>query len=226
MRYRSTDPRLCNVPRSAASRHAAFVGLLLAVGLSASPVAAFEIGSRLSGSFGLHALFDDDLRDTYGMLPLLGLRFSTPLGETSEFFVGTGYGWDTGDPYYGETDFIAADRSRLRTVPIEIGARLTDRMGPRRAFYLGAALEYLRVQEETPVAGAVDAAASGWQRFSGWGWGGRLLAGPEWRIAGGRYTIGGEVSLGLRSLMVRRGHEERRVTLSGLATQVIFSTHL
>jgi len=226
MRYRSPDPRCSIAPGQAASVALAAGGLLLAALLTSPPAGAFDGGSRVSGSFGFQALADNDMRDTYGMMPQLGVRFTTPLGETSEFFVGAGYAWDNGDPYYGETDFIATDKSRLRTVPIEIGARLTDRNRTQRGFYLGAALEYLRVREETPVSGAVDGAASGWQRFSGWGWGGRLLAGPEWRIAGGRYSIGGEVSLGMRSVILHGGHEERKVILSGLNTQVTFSTHL
>lgn len=226
MRNRSSGRRPRTVHGYVASVPIVVGGLLLAALLAAPDVGALEAGSRIAGSFGFRSLVDDDMQDTYGMLPVLGLRWTTPLSDASEFFLGTGYGWDTGDPYYGETDFMTADRARLRTVPIEIGARITDRVRPRRGFYLGAALEYVWIREEAPTGNALEGGASGWQQFSGWGWGGRLLAGPEWQIAGGRYTIGGEVSLGLRSLIIRRGHERRRVDLSGLATQMHFSAHL
>jgi hypothetical protein len=226
MRYRSPGRRLRTVPGCVASTPIVLGGLLLAALLTAPDVGALEAGSRISGSFGFLAPADDDMHSTYGMMPALGVRWTSPMGEASEFFLGTGYGWDTGDPYYDEADFVTDDRSHVRTIPIEIGVRMSNRSQPRRAFYLGAALEYLWIREETPVGDDLDGSASGWQPFSGWGWGGKLLAGPEWRIADGRFSLGGEVSLEFRSLIVHRGHEQRRVELSGLGTQVIFSTRL
>jgi hypothetical protein len=217
----------CRIARSRVARALIImVGFLSATLLTSPEVGALEAGSRISGSFGFQSLADDDMQGTYGMIPALGLRFTAPMGNASEFLLGAGYGWDTGNPYYGEADFVTPDRAHLRAIPIEIGVRATPLLHPRRAFYVGAAIEYLWVREEAPVGDALDGAASGWRRFSGWGWGAKMLAGPEWRIAGGRFSIGCEVSLGIRSLIISRGYEQHRVNLSGLGTRALVSAHL
>jgi hypothetical protein len=217
----------CRIVRSRVARALIImVGFLSAALLTPQAACALEAGSRISGSFGFQALADDDMQSTYGMLPMLGLRWTSPLGHGSEFLLGTGYGWDTGNPYYGQADFVTADRAHLHAIPIELGVRMIDFINPRRPFYLGAAIEYLWIREEAPGGDALDGAASGWRRFSGWGWGAKMLAGPEWRIAGGRFSIGCEVSVGIRSLIIRRGYDLQRVNLSGLTTQALLSAHL
>jgi hypothetical protein len=226
MRVRSRCRRRHAAP-GCATRVPLVVGGLLSVALLTSPEAcALEARSRISGSFEVRSLADDDMQATYGMVPMLGLRWTSPMGDTSEFFLGSGYGWDSGNPYYGDGSFVTADRARLRVIPIELGVRMTPLLHLRRAFHVGFAVEYLWVREDAPAGDALEGAASGWERFSGWGWGVKALAGPEWRFAGGHFSIGGEVSLGVQSQTVSRGNERRRVSFAGLGTRALLSTHL
>jgi len=182
--------------------------------------------SRLAFSIGFHGFVDDDMESTYGMLPVLGLRWTAPLGPQSQFLLGVGYAFDKGDPYYGVTDFETDEDARLRVVPIELGVRVDTARQPTRAFYLGTAIEYLWAREEGPTGDTWGAADGGWVARSGWGWGAKVLAGPEWQFARGRWALGCEVSLALRKLSLQPSDERHALDLSGLCCKAYVSARL
>jgi hypothetical protein len=186
----------------------------------AQPQSLANERSRLAFSIGLHGFVDADMENTYGMLPVLGLRWTAPLGPRSQFLLGVGYAFDQGDPYYGVRDFETDENTSLRVVPIELGVRVDTSRQPTRAFYLGTAIEYLWAREEGPSGDTRDAADAGW------GWGAKILAGPEWQFAQGRWAVGCEVSLALRKLSLHPANGQRTPDLSGLCSKAYVSARL
>jgi hypothetical protein len=166
----------------------------------------------------------EDMRSIYGMVPMLGVRWTSLLGSRSQFLAGVGYAFDSGDPYYGEPDFVTDQSARLRALPFEFGVRTDLARQSSRALYVGAAMEYVWVREQGPDEFAP--AGDGWPRYSGWGWGVKFLIGPEWEIREGRVSLGCEASLAARAVTARRAKQERKVDLSALGARVYAAVRL
>jgi hypothetical protein len=201
----------------------AIVGSLVATTLAwvsssaAAPNASDSPVSRVSVLLGGVSYVDDDMELTYGTTMISGLRWAIALGENSDFFAGFHYGSDSGDPYYSEPDMSVDDSARLRTFPIEFGARAYTSHHPSRKFYLGFAVQYLWVEEKIP--GAVGGDTSENPSYSGWGWGVRVLAGPEWRFMDGKLAVGAEFSVGTRYVYVKLEEHRRIADLTGIASR-------
>lgn len=172
-------------------------------------------------SFAGLCFVDSDMESTYGIMPAFGLRFGLGISEDSEFILGMLYGSDSGDPYHGVPGFSAGNVADLRTVPIEAGMRLNVLHNSKHKFYVGLAAQYVWIEEKIPGVYAQDGGEK--PAYSGWGWGLRLLTGPEWRLSGGRLAVGAEFSVGGRGVSIKSGAGERTADLSGLTSRVYIS---
>jgi hypothetical protein len=168
---------------------------------------------NLSLFCGGQSFIDDDMEQIYGTIPAFGVRLALPVDERSSFFLDVSYGFDSGDPYYSVEGFSAGSRARLKTVPIEFGMRSNVLKRSPHKFHLGFALQYVWVSEKIP--GAYSPEDSEAPAFSGWGWGWKVLLGPEWRFSEGRLGLGAEFSWSMGGVYVSSGSQERPVELSG-----------
>ncbi|MBD3236626.1 MAG: hypothetical protein GF330_07975 [Candidatus Eisenbacteria bacterium] len=163
---------------------------------------------------GGRSFVDEDLQRTYGTVPELGLRLLLPFEPRTHFFLGVGYVFDDGDPYYGDPHFDGDGAARLRLLPLEFGVRTNTLAHSTHRFHLGAAIQYTRASER--IRGGAGGSMAGMPSYSGWGWGGRILAGPEWRLGSAGLAAGAEVSLGIGTVYGRHQHREREIALFGM----------
>lgn len=178
-----------------------------------SPAAAMN-APGLALLAGGRASTDDDLQRTYGTLPEIGLRLLLPFEPRTHFFLGAAYAFDDGNPYYTEPHFSGDGTARLRLTPLEFGVRTNTIAHPRHRFYLGVAVQYTRASERiTGVGGSVPGETP---TYIGWAWGGRVLAGPEWRFGSGATGAGIELSWGVGTVYARHEYREREVGLTGM----------
>lgn len=168
--------------------------------------------TMISVTFGGLRFLNDDMHDTYGMAPAVGLRIGKQMDERAEIFLGLQYGEDSGNPF--ETpDFRSARETELKLAPITFGARLNVTKSRCCRFYFGLALRYLWMSEKAPWSSSWDDPAE--PDYSGWGWGLWFMAGPEWRDPEERFAAGLEVSFGPQAAVIKQGYSEREVDLSG-----------
>jgi hypothetical protein len=160
---------------------------------------------------------NEDMEGIYGTVPMVGLRGGLALARNSEFHVGAAYGSDSGDPYYGSTSFRGSHGARIKTLPLELELRFNVLEHPARRFYVGTGLQYLWVSERIPGTGTTD--TSGGPTYSGWGWGWKVLAGPEWQLGAGRWAIGAQAALSWRDFNIHWENHRRLVDLSGLTVK-------
>lgn len=165
--------------------------------------------ASLSVLAGPQLLLDRDMQDTYGMMPYASVRLSLQVSKTGEFFAGIGYAGDRGYPYTGSIGFEGGEKASIRFIPIEFGTRFNLAHSRYQRFYLGFALDLVRITEEIP--GTNLSAADESPKYSGWGPNLRFLVSPEWHIKSERLAFGFEFSLGGHE--VRIGHEEDRRTV-------------
>jgi hypothetical protein len=199
------------------------VAATLAPGSSAQQSSGFDPG-RISLCFSRWDYSDEDIDLTYGGSFVTGIRWSLPVSENSNFFAGIHHGRDRGDPYSEDETMVAPGAAHLSVTPIEFGARLYTSVHPNRKFCLGIGTEYLRVEES--VRGTDPLGRTERPDFTGWGWGLRILGGPEWRFSGGRFAVGAEFSYGFRRIKARWEGRVRDVDLSGFVARGYFAFSL
>lgn len=172
-------------------------------------------GPSTTPSIGLFAsgqsLFDDDMERTYGAIPGFGLQLQLPYTSVAQFVAGVQYTGDDGDPLY-DLDGMHGSAA-LHLTSLEFGLRRNVMPDQRHRFFVGAAAQYVHVSERVDGGqweGDHDAATA-----QGWGFAGRLMLGPEWRLARDRMGAGFEFSLELGTIYAKWDHHEREVPLSG-----------
>jgi hypothetical protein len=157
---------------------------------------------------------DEDLNRTYGTLPEIGLRVLLPFEPRTHFFLGAGAVLGEGDPHYGQAHFSGEGAARLRLMPLEFGVRTNTIRHPWHSFFVGVAVQYTRASER--IRGDVGGSAAEGATYVGWGWGGRVLAGPEWRFGRGTTGVGIEISYGVGHVYAEHEYRQREVGLTGL----------
>jgi hypothetical protein len=157
---------------------------------------------------GGQGFLDEDMQQTYGAVPGGGIRINLPYQPHGQFFAGILLAGDTGNPYYGESmDWQELeDSAHLRVTPLEAGIRINLLQASPHRFYSGAAINYTYARER--IEGQPSA--------RGWGFGGRLMVGPEWRLSSGRTGLGFEFSLNLGHVVASRAAQHRDIPLTGL----------
>jgi hypothetical protein len=167
----------------------------------------------LSVGFSGFGYANEDLQETYGRTPLVGIRLGYLADERAEFFAGLQYGRDSGDPFYDSPTFRSRDDADLTVVPIDLGFRLNALSHANLLFFFGVGLRPQWTREE----GSQSSIGSDLQEaiVSGWGFGVRGLMGPEWRLRSGRSAFGLELSLAVSELTLGRDANERSIDGSG-----------
>jgi hypothetical protein len=175
-------------------------------------------------SIGGHFLAEESMRDTYGWTPEVGLCLWTRPVEQLRFFVGVRYASTSGNPAEGDPTFESSMESKLEFLPLELGFEMDLVPAPAIALFLGFAGEVAWTREE--VMGTYYADPGATKRYTGRGYGVRLLLGPEWQPRGERYALGLETSAGLSHADVRAQESGHSVNLSSLAARGYVAVHL
>lgn len=188
---------------------------LLSLGLGTAPGAwAVEVGRGVSLSSGVLFIAADDPEQIYGLIPTTGLGFTIPIDQRVDCFLRVSYMGDSGDPYYGRSDFSAPDGMHLKAVPVEWGLRVGTAGSTSRRLLVGLGAHCTWAEEDGPSTGFRAAEET---KLSGFGWGLSLLAGPEFTFANDRLTAGMEWSLSFRSITLSNDSSNRTLDLSGMS---------
>jgi hypothetical protein len=220
MRTISGTPRPVTKPRFARLFPAAVLlsPLLAMLALSASSGATTRPPSaepcmepvRLSVGVGRLHPWRDEVGDIYGGMIATGARLAIPIKPGLDGIAGAAWVHGHGNPYYDAWAFEGDDAAEFTAVPLEFGLLVHEPVPRGHRVNFGFVFQEIWARERIPQGSDADAESA-----SGWGWGGRVFLGPEWFLAGRRYSLGFELSLAARSVCVGEGYNERKLALSG-----------
>lgn len=191
----------------------------------AQPVSIWSGDLEQELEIGLNWLVpnDDDLESTYGGVPVVQLRLSVRPGERTRFFLGSGYGWSRGDPYYGQATFEGNADAELRIIPIQMGVRVN--LAPREdlRLNLGVMAEADWIRESLPRSdfGGADLR----QESSDWTGGVGLTFGPELRSRDLDWAVGFEGGVAV-SAGTSRHAPATGVNPTGMSGRLYFTTRI
>ncbi|MFH1143107.1 MAG: hypothetical protein V1774_01015 [Candidatus Eisenbacteria bacterium] len=158
-------------------------------------------------------LTEDDFGSTYGNLNAWDIRLAIPIQAGMEAVLNAAWAHGHGDPYYNLRGFNADDGAEspaeLTMVPLEFGILFHDRSCARHRVNVGLLFQEIWAREKIYQGPQTP------ESFSGWGWGGRFLIGPEWFLGGSRYSLGFDLSMTVSSVDVRAGNQVRTVHPTG-----------
>jgi hypothetical protein len=179
-----------------------------------------RIDVGLALTLGYRVFDDQDMDQTYGGLPTVGVEASFTIAGQAVFFAGVGYGRRDGDPYYDRPDFTGGS-STLKVVPVTLGLRgdfsSNAQLGLLGVFGVEAAWVEERVPGAESWAGAADEAQDGWIRGIYFAFGPELRSADRSRAAGLLFRIGGaEGDLGGR-------YDSHGVNLTGMGVRFHFT---
>lgn len=177
--------------------------------------------AMISVTLGGLMFLDDDIDETYGTMPIVGLRIARQLDKYAEAYFDVQHGSDSGNPFYDTPDFRSGKETSLRVIPIGFGLRINASTHKNFKFYFGIGLRYVWAGEKVPWN--PYASGSGDREYSGWGWGSRMLIGPEWRDSAGKMAYGVELAFGPLDVETERGGWNRVIDLSGPDTRAYVS---
>ncbi len=172
-------------------------------------------------------VFSEDFTEgTYGSMPILQTRLSFRTGSSRlapRFFLGAGYGWSDGDPYFSRPSFTGGGIAKLRLVPIQAGINFDLLSGKRWRLKGGLLAEMVWSRETLPAPyysypGTIS-------RVSGWTNGIGATIGPQLRSVDQRRAVGLELGLTGNS-GPNRGDTQREMNLSGLVWRLYFTTRI
>jgi hypothetical protein len=163
------------------------------------------LDSQLDLSVQYARFTGEDMRDSYGGLPMIVAGFSFQTARTSRLFLSVGYGENTGDPYYDTPGISAADQIRVRYAPVQLGMKVDLARSTRIHVFAGAAFEIAWMEETVPLLddfGRVMPISS-----SGFNSGYHLVFGPQFVLGRGRHAVGLEVGWGgSKGTVSTKGH--------------------
>jgi len=165
---------------------------------------------RLSVGVGRFHLMADDVGDVYGGMTATGVRLAVPIKPGLDGIAGAAWVHGHGNPYYDAWAFEGDDDAEFTAVPLEFGLLVHEPIPRGHRVNVGFVFQEIWARESIPQGSDADETSA-----SGWGWGGRVFLGPEWFLAGRRYSLGFEISLAARSVDVGEGYNKRKLTLSG-----------
>lgn len=147
----------------------------------------------------------EDMRDSYGGLPMAGVGFSFRATRNSRVFVSFGYGENTGDPFYGTPGMAAEDHIKVRYFPVQWGMKVDLARSTRIHVYTGLAVELAWVEETIPLLDDHGTVAN--LSSSGLISGYQLTFGPELVLGQSGHSLGLEVGWGgSKGTITSEGH--------------------
>ncbi|MBU0742517.1 hypothetical protein KKG45_05930 [bacterium] len=185
------------------------------------PVDLASLAAELSFFAGYAVFNEQDMYDTYGGMPQVGLEASVGTGEDVRFVLGIRYGAVSGDPFYDTPDFDGSGDARLRAVPVTAGLRVNASENPRFRLYWGACFEAVWMEEKVPDPDVDTAAAHRTDR--GWGRGLQLSVTPEWRSHDQRRAAGLTLWWGGSSGKVGKGGQDHEVNMIGMGARLHYA---
>jgi hypothetical protein len=172
--------------------------------------------ARIGLSVGARYPSNTDLRRTYGLVPVVGLRILARSPTRSQVFAGVAFSATSGNPFYHLPASDMGRPARLTLRSLEVGFRSIGALPfSRGKLFVGLAVGYTEVAETMTGIDYYHAAASA--KSTGQGLGLKFLCGPEWESADGRWAAGLEASLELMSVDLYYGGQHWSIPLGGPA---------
>ncbi|MEN8007786.1 MAG: hypothetical protein ABFS42_12270 [Candidatus Krumholzibacteriota bacterium] len=166
------------------------------------------LDARLALSAQYNHFTGEDMRDTYGGLPMIAAAFSFRASRYSRVFVSVGYGKQTGDPYYNTPGINAEDHIKVRYLPVQWGMKADLARSTRIHVYIGAAVELAWMEETIPLLGNEGTVAE--TSSTGINGGYNLTFGPEFVLGQGGRAVGLEIGWGgSKGSVTTRGHSHQ-----------------
>jgi len=166
------------------------------------------LGARVDLSAQYIRFTGEDMRDSYGGLPMAGVGFSFRATRNSRVFVSFGYGENKGDPFYDTPGMAAEDYIKVRYFPTQWGMKVDLARSTRINVYAGLAVELAWVEETIPLLddhGVVTNLSS-----SGLNSGYQLTFGPELVLGQSGHSLGFEVGWGgSKGTITTEGHSHK-----------------
>jgi len=165
-----------------------------------------DLEAKLDLSAQYTSFTGEDMRDSYGGLPVIAIGFSFQTASKTRTFISLGYGENTGDPYHNLSGFSAADNIKVRAVPLQLGMKVDLAKSRRIHVFAGAAFEIAWMEETIPFlddsGSVVNKSASGLN--SGF----NLTFGPEIVLGRGGRAVGLEIGWGgSKGSVSAKGHK-------------------
>ena len=174
----------------------------------------------MGGGLGL---MDDDMDDTYGLIPTFGVGLTLPIGPQYLTFVNVHYLQKKGDPFYDNPDFTG-ETNRVRAVPVDFGLLVDVSTYPSFSACLGLGLQLAWIEERAPQRDPSQSATL--TDYTGWGGGFLVFLTTEWRPGGGPLGVGAKIGWGGSDGEVGPGSSKHLVNLSGSAVSAFVSWEL
>jgi len=187
-----------------------------------APVDVSAMGLELSLQAGYTAFSEQDLSDTYGGVPQVGVEASFGTSETARFLFGVRYGQASGDPFYDTPEFDGGGTARLRTLPITFGFKIHNDVNPRYRLYWGLFVEWAWMQETMSASGGGPPE----QSDQGWTKGLQFMVAPEWRSRDQRRAVGVAILYGGSSGKIGTGRYDHEVNAIGGSVRLHYTLAL
>ncbi len=172
-----------------------------------------DLDARIDLSTQYTVFTAEDMRLTYGGLPVIVLGLSAQATSVMRTYVAVGYGRRTGDPYQQQSGFDSPGAVSVRTVPVQFGLKFDMASSQKLRLNGGFGLEIAWMEETTP--GLDEFGRPGDQTSSGINGGYHFTFGPELRLGQGNSVIGLEFGWGGAKGNVYKGDHRHGLDLTG-----------
>jgi hypothetical protein len=175
------------------------------------------LDSQLEVSFQYTRFTGQDMRDTYGGIPVVAAGYSCRMAPKTRLFMSLGYGEAQGDPYYDTPGINGPDFLKIRYVPFWLGVKTDLAKSTRVHVYAGVALEVAWMEESGQV---LDAAATGINT------GYQAFFGPQFVLGPRGHALGLEVGYGgSKGEVTAKGHSHD-IDLTGFRGRLFLALDL
>jgi hypothetical protein len=156
-------------------------------GLNLENLALPDFSPRYHLRLGADHIIDEELRESYGLVPGAELGVTVAISRYGSFFANLGYFRSEGDPYFDLDGLSDEEGLLLQTVPLTVGFMLNASQNPHFRLNFGGGLGPNYVRERVPGL-EEDLTADG--LVLGW----RYFVRPEFNL--GRGALGLELGVG------------------------------
>lgn len=166
----------------------------------------------------------EDMRDSYGGLPMAGVGFSFRATRNSRVFVSFSYGENKGDPFYGTPGINAENHIKVRYFPVQWGMKVDLARSTRIHVYAGLAVELAWVEETIPLLdehGTVVNLSS-----SGLNSGYQLTFGPELVLGHRGHSLGLEIGWGGSKGTITTAGHAHQIDMTGYRARLFLALAL
>jgi hypothetical protein len=182
------------------------------------------LNTHLDLAFQYARFTGEDMRRTYGVLPMVTAGLSFQVARASRLFLSLGYGENSGNPFYDNPGLIAEDQVSVRYVPLQIGMKFDLAKSTRIHVYAGLGLELAWMEETVPLrdqnGDIADVSSSGVN--SGY----QVTFGPEFVLGQGGQALGMELGWGGSKGSISSPGHEHEIDMTGYRGRVYLALEL